>query len=331
MVDAHCHIFCQAAKDLVEKYYSQEQILLNDPYDRYAGQGTTCTNRTLLPELRPKMTDPALRVADMDRLGIDIQVLASFVSQFYYWTDPALGHELARLQNHRLAEMVAAAPDRFTAVGTVPMQDSERAVQELDYVVQTLGFKGVQISSNITGRDLDDLRFRPFFRRAEELGAVVLLHPNGFTDGERFQDFFLMNVIGNPMDSTLALTRLIFSGALAQHPDLRLCVVHGGGYLPFYSARMDHAWQVRPECRERIEQPPSTYLRQVYFDTMVFSPRILENLVEFAGVQQVLLGTDYPFDMGESDPLGLIDGLSAISPKERAGICGGNATTLFGI
>lgn len=331
VIDAHCHIFCEAAQKLVESRYTREEITRNDPYESFAGQGTVCTNHTLLPRLRPKMTDPAERIADMDRMGVDVQVLAPFVTQTYYWTDPELGHELARVQNDYLAELVASAPERFTAIGALPLQDVGRACRELDYLVQNLGFKGVQISSNVSGRDLDDPRFRPFFERACELDAVVLIHPNGFSEGDRFQDYFLMNVIGNPMDSTLALTRLIFSGLLADLPSLRLCVVHGGGYLPYYSARMDHAWKVRPECQDRINRHPSSYLKQVYFDTMVFSPKILENLVEFAGADHVLLGTDYPFDMGESDPLGLVDGADGISPREIEGIRGGNAAKLFGI
>lgn len=329
VVDAHCHIYSPVADEIVRAHYPSEVIKRNDAYDFYAGPGTEETNRTLIPGLRPLMTEPSVRTADMDRMGIDVQVLAPFVSQFYYWTDPGLAQEAARAQNEALAAMRSAAPSRFAAIGTVPMQDSRRAVAELEYMVEALGFKGVQISSNVNGTDLDDPRFRPFFRRAQELGVVVLIHPSGFSAGERLQDYFLVNVIGNPMDSTLALTRLIFSGVLEELPALKLCVVHGGGYLPFYSARMDHAWKVRPECANNISRPPSTYLKQVYFDTMVFSPTILATLTEFAGSDHVLLGTDYPFDMGERDPLGLVGSVEGLAAKELSAIRGGNAAHLF--
>jgi aminocarboxymuconate-semialdehyde decarboxylase len=331
VVDVHCHIFTPEATELIHEHYSPQDVVGNDPYEQYLGEGSRTTNRTLIPGLRPKMTEPAQRLEDMDRMGVDIQLLATFVSQYYYWVDGDLGEQVARLQNDRLAEMRAADLRRFAALGTLPMQDSTRAVAELERIIVHLGFKGVQIGSNIAGRDLDDARFAPFFARAEELGAVVLIHPNGFTHGERFRDYFMVNVVGNPMDSTLALTRLLFSGVLADHPGLKLCVVHGGGYLPGYSARMDHAWEVRPECRERIAEPPSTYLKRVYFDTMVFSPEILGSLIRFAGSDHVMLGTDYPFDMGEDDPLALVGRVQGVSEADLERVRGSNAVELFGL
>lgn len=330
VVDVHNHVLTPEVESLIEEHYSREEIVAHEPYDLYAGAKSAAHNRSVGPSLRPKMTDADQRVRDMDAMGVDVQVLATFVSQFYYWTDGALGQQLCRIQNDWLAELAGRHPDRFVAIGTVPMQDQTRAVAELEYVIGELGFKGVQISSSIDGTDLDDPRFLPFFTRAQELGAVVLIHPNGWDTGRRLDDFYLINVIGNPLDSTVALTRLIFSGRLAALPDLKLCVVHGGGYTPFYSARMDHAWEVRPECREYIDQPPSTYLKRVYFDTMVFSPEQLAHLVEFSGTDHVLLGTDYPFDMGETDPLALTGALE-LSAEELALIRGGNAARIFGI
>ena len=331
VVDIHCHVFTQAARELIEANYSHEQIVAHDPYDLYAGSGSVATNKELLPRIRPMMTDPARRLSDMDRMGVDVQVLATFVSQFYYWADAELGQALARVQNDWLAELVSVSPERFAAIGTVPMQDSARAVAELDYLVNDLGFKGVQISSNVAGLDLDDPRFFPFFARAEELGAVVLIHPNGFTDMSRFTDYFLVNVMGNPMDSTLALTRLVYAGVLEKLPRLKLCVVHGGGFIPSLHGRIDHAWERRPECQVNVPRPPSSYLKQVHFDTMVFSPEVLGALVGFAGADHVLLGSDYPFDMGEEDPRGLIDRVGTLSAEEVSDIRGRNAVSLFGL
>ena len=329
VVDVHCHLMTEAAQSLVAEHYSPDEILAHDPYDLYAGTASREHNRSLGPTLLPKLRDVEPRLVDMDRMGIDVQVLAPFVSQNYYWTDAGLGRQLARLQNERLAEVVAAHPDRFAAIGTVPLQDTTTALGELDHVMG-LGMKGVQISSNIDGVDLDDARFVPFWQRAQDLGAVVLIHPTGFTEGRRLDDWFLTNLIGNPLDSTIALSRLVLSGRLAQFPDLRLVVVHGGGYTPFYSARLDHGWEVRPEVRVNIEEPPSTYLRRVHYDTMVFSPRELLHLLEFAGPDQVLLGTDYPFDMGEDDPVGLTGSVD-LTDEERELVRGGNAARVFGL
>ncbi len=325
VIDIHCHIMVPEVEQRIEQVYSREQIVANEPYDRYAGQPSREHNRSIFPELIPKLTEPERRLRDMDRMGVDIQALATFVSQLYYWTDAELGAELARLQNDRLGEIVSDHPDRFVALGTVPMQDTVRAVAELERIMADPVFHGVQISTNVAGRDLDDPRFGPFFAAAERLGAAILMHPNGFTEGCRFADYYMVNVVGNPLDSTIALTRLIFGGVLASHPNLKLCVVHGGGYLPTYSARMDHAFEVRPECRLHIDRPPSSYLRRVRVDTMVFSPRALRHLIDAVGTPMVLLGTDYPFDMGETDPRGLIRSVEGLTDDDVAAICGANS------
>lgn len=331
VVDIHCHMMTVAARELIEEHYSPDTILAHEPYDLYAGEATRAHNNNLGPTLMPKLQGTQQRVKDMDAMRVDVQILASFVSQNYYWTEADLGLALTRLQNDRLAEAVSEHPDRFEAIGTLPMQHTASAIAELERCVDTLGFKGVQICSNIDGKDLDDPRFLSFWQRAEELDAVVLIHPSGFTEGRRLDDWFLINTIGNPMDSTIALHRLIFSGRLAQLPDLKLLVAHGGGYAPFYSARMDHAWQTRPEARVNVDQPPSTYLENIYFDTMVFAPRELGHLIDFAGVDHVLLGTDYPFDMGEDDPIGLTGQVAGLSDQDRAAIRGGNAASVFGL
>jgi len=246
-------------------------------------------------------------------------------------TDGDLGRALARVQNERLAEARDEHPTRFAALGTVPLQHAQSAVEELEYCIADLGMKGVQIAANIDGRDLDDPRFIPFWQRASELGAVVLIHPSGFSDARRFSDWFLTNTLGNPLDSTVALLRLIHSGRLAQFPDLKLVVVHGGGFLPFYWARMDHAWANRPEAAVNIDQPPSSYLKRVHFDTMVFDPDLIANLVTFAGPEQVMLGTDYPFDMGHYDPVGMLARVERLGAEDQEAIRGRNAARLFGL
>jgi aminocarboxymuconate-semialdehyde decarboxylase len=328
VVDVHCHAAVFECEKLVEDLYRVEY----EPYDHFSSEMTVAHNRSLFPELRVKLTDPKVRLADMDRMGIDIQGVASFVSQYYYWAPPDLGVEVARVQNDGIAEMVATQPDRFFGLATLPLQDAALAIAEMERAVGQLGFRAVQIGSNIAGKDLDHPSLRPFFVRAAEMKVPVLIHPNGFTGGERMADYFLINIVGNPLDSTMALIRLIFSGLLAEIPDLRVIGVHGGGYLGSYQARMDHAWEVRPECRLNISEPPSAYLRrQVYLDHVVFTPAAVAFLVGQMGADHVVLGTDYPFDMGEADPVGLVKAVPGLSTDDRRLIQGGNAVRLLGL
>ena len=194
--------------------------------------------------------------------------------------------------------------------------------------VNELGLRGIEINSHVNGRELADPEFRPFFAAAEELGIVVFLHPLGFTHGQRLTEHYLNNIIGNPLESTIALSHLIFGGVLDAHPGLKLCVAHGGGFLSGYWGRMDHAYRAREDCRVNIGREPSSYLRQVWFDTLVFDKDELDCLVRTHPVDKLCLGTDYPFDMSEPDPVGFHDRL----PDDvRGKIMGGNAAALLGL
>jgi aminocarboxymuconate-semialdehyde decarboxylase len=211
------------------------------------------------------------------------------------------------------------------------MQDVDLALAELDRVVGDLRFTGLEICTNVNGLDFDDGRFVPFFEKVVEHDLLLVVHPHGFSDGRRLADHYLINTVGMPMDSTVFIARVIFGGVLERFPDLKICVTHGGGYLPFSPARFDHAYESREDCREHIRRPPSTYLAQMYFDTMVFEPQAIGSLVGRWGADHVLLGTDYPFDMGETDPLGLLAKVEAIGDEERRLIAGGNAARLLGL
>lgn len=312
-VDIHAHVFTPACQELVAGLMAPEY----EPFTFWAGKETNDYQVGHMAGLMPKLTDPAVRIADMDAMGIDVQALSVAPPQFYYWTDVELGRTLARMQNENLASMVADNPDRFVGLATVPMQDVSSAVKELEHCIRELGFRGVEINTNIFGLDLDDPRYRPFFAKAEELDVVVLLHPNGFTDGKRLQKYYMTNVIGNPLDTTLAINRIIHGGVLEEHPGLKLCLVHGGGFLPFYSSRIDHAYDVRPEGRHHISRPPSTYLKQVYVDCLVFDSVHLQFLIQQMGADHVVVGTDYPFDMGHYDPLGQIDGVAGLPDDDK--------------
>ncbi len=266
----------------------------------------------------------------MDRMGIDVQGLSTFVSEYHYWAPASAAAESAKTQNDNIAQGVADHPDRFVALGaTVPLQDVSKAIAEIDRVVD-LGFRGLQIGGTVDGHNLDEPRFRPFWEAVEERGLPVILHPNGYPESHRFADYFLVNCIGNPLETMVAASRMIFSGLFEEHPGIKLVLLHGGGYLPFYCSRADHTWEARPETRVNIpDHPPSYYMKRLYYDSMVFQPLYLRHLVEVVGADRVMLGTDFPFDMGETDPLGLIAATEGLTDDQRAAISGGTAAGLF--
>ena len=328
-IDIHCHLATPASRESVE----QHRRLEYEPYDFYMGADSVEHNIAMVGSILPALTDLATRVEHMDRMGIDIQGLSTFVSEYFYWAPARVGAESARIQNDNLAEAAAARADRFVALGaTVPLQDVDRAIAEMDRAVDELGFKGLQIGGTVNGHDLDEPRFRPFWAAVEAKGVPVILHPNGYPESKRFGDYFLVNCIGNPLETMVAATRMIFGGVFEEHPGIEMVLLHGGGYLPFYVSRSDHTWKVRPEARKRIpDHPPSYYMKRLYYDTVVFDPLSLRHLVEVVGVDHVLLGTDFPFDMSEPDPLRLIAATEGLDEDHRAAISGGNAARLYGI
>jgi aminocarboxymuconate-semialdehyde decarboxylase len=280
------------------------------------------------------LSDVEVRIKDMDRMGVDIQVVSPAPFQYYYFAPAKMGAQLSRAVNEGIAKLVAQYPDRLIGMGTVPLQDGALAVKELEYAVNKLGLKGIEIGTNVAGKELTDpsLKLEKFFKRAAELGVTLFMHPNGYTQAERLTDHYFNNVIGNPLDTTVAVSHLIFDGVLARNPKLRIILAHGGSYLAHYWARMDHAWGERPDCRRVIKKKPSTYLeKNFYFDTITFDPVMLKNLIDRYGADRVVLGTDYPYDMAEVDPLGLVAAVKKLDKSDRDLITGGNAAKLFKI
>jgi len=306
-------------------------VATRHPREVYANELTREVNRQQAERNRVQFTSVEKRLADMDRMGIDIQAISPSPNQTYYAADPELGIATARVINDNLAEIAGSHPDRFVALGTVPFQAPDLAVAELDRIHKSLGFRGIEIATNVAGEDFSAERFRKIFARIEELGLLIFMHPTGFPDARRFADHYLVNVIGNPLDTTVALHHLIFGGVLHDHPNLKLVAAHGGGYLPAYSGRIDHAAAARPDCCENINRMPTTYMRRLYFDTIVYTRHQLEYLVEQYGADHVLMGTDYPADMGEVDPIGFIESASGLDDNERRAILGGNAARLLNI
>ena len=246
-VDLHCHVYVPAAEEAVADAFDMEMDFLF----KFANESTREVNRKQAQEIYGKLTSVETRLADMDGMGIDIQALSPAPLQYYYALEADLGRKSARIINEHIAEIVDAHPDRFVGLGTVPMQEPELAVEELTRVMHELGMRGVEICTSVAGEELSEDRFRKFFAKAEELDALIFMHPNGFSDGDRLSDHYFTNVIGNTLDSTVAVSHLIFGGVLDDYPNLKICVAHGGGYLPAYSGRIDHAHAAREDCRRR--------------------------------------------------------------------------------
>jgi aminocarboxymuconate-semialdehyde decarboxylase len=266
-IDIHAHIVVAQAAALAQPHLDFSKI----PIAHFADAASKEINAQQTSDVREVMTTIDRRLSELDRMGIDVQVVAPAPGQCYYSIDPKIAAAAHRLANDGVAEYCSRKPDRFVGLGVVTLQEPEIAVQELDYVMDDLKLKGVEILTNVDSEELSHPKYRPFFARAEQLGAFIMMHPNGFTQGERLTHFYLNNVLGNPLDTTLALHNLIFSGTLARFPELKLMAVHGGGYLPSYSGRIDHAWGARQDAHAELPLPPTTYLGQVYLDTVVFT------------------------------------------------------------
>jgi len=326
-IDIHCHVNSQQAAAMVEGNEAVSRWYL----ETQASPDSQAVNRQNGVRTRQQGTSAEQRIADMDLMGIDIQAISPSPRQTFYGADPDLGLAVSRVINDGLAEMVGRYPDRFTALGTIPLQAPEFAIAELERLHKSLGFRGIEIMTHVAGEDLSAERFRPIFRRIEELGMLVFMHPDGFTEARRFHDHYFANVIGNPLDTTVALHHLIFGGVLEDCPGLKLVAAHGGGYLPAYSGRIDHAASARPDTGEKLKQMPGVYLRRLYFDALVYTHSQLEYLVNEFGADHILVGTDYPADMGEVDPIGFIEGSPGLDDATRRAILGGNAARLLGI
>jgi aminocarboxymuconate-semialdehyde decarboxylase len=327
-VDAHTHLSVQPAAQLAKPFFRPEF----EPRSLYSSPETTRYNAEYRasPVNTAQFEDAEQRLADMAAQGVDVQVLSVPPAEYFYWLPEQEALRANRIQHERFAEVIANWPDRFAGVANVPMAYPHLAVEMLREARRDFGFGGVEISADVLGLDLDDRRFDPVWEAVTELDMTVILHPQGFTHGQRFTDYYLVNVMCMPLASTLAVTRMILGGVWSRHPRLRVMVVHGGGYLPFYVARTDHAWRVRPELRHHLAVPPSEVLRAIYVDTNVFDPRMVEQLIGDLGADHVLMGTDYPFDMSTVDPVGFLTEVNLTEPQ-RDLVLGGNALRLFGI
>ena len=324
-IDVHSHLMVAESVEMTRPHFKPEF----EPRTFYSSPVTKETNNEFYRMSTPKYTDPDTRLADMDDMGIDVQMVAITPFQYFYWADEDLAPRVAAVQNDAIATFAAQRPDRMVGVGTLPMAHPEAAVDEVARVAER-GMPAVELGADVNGADLDDPALEGVWAALEESGIAVILHPAGFTEARRLTDYYLVNVIGMPLSTTVAVTRLILAGVFERHPGLKMVLVHGGGYLPFYWARTDHAFRHRPEMRGRIDRLPSEYLGSIYYDLTVFDPSLVDTLADRFGADHLMVGTDYPFDMGETDPLRLLEQTN-LTATESETVAWGNATRVFGL
>ena len=275
-----------------------------------------------------RMSDVTERIAHMDAMGVDMQVLSSsLVQQSTYWAKPQESLRLERMLNDHMAAVVAANPKRLIGLGGVPLVAPPLAVSELTRCMRELGLGGVGISTTARDMELGDAALRPFWEKAEELGAVVYIHPAGNT-GARFEKWYLWNSIGQAFEEAMAIASLMYEGILDAFPQLKICVSHGGGYMPYYMGRIARNYLEKPATRVNMKKSPTEYLRMLYYDSCVYEPEVLEALVKRVGADRVLLGSDYP--VGEPKPVEFVESC-VLAEEDKEKIIGLNAARLFAI
>lgn len=281
------------------------------------------------------MSDTSTRIAAMDEQGIDVAALS--INPYWYHAERDAAAELIRIQNETLVEFCAATPDRFVAFATAALQHPELAVEQVEHAAKTLGFRGVSVGGSVEGQELADPKFHPFWAKCEELGLLVFMHPTGTSElepsGRLSGSGLLTNTIGNPLETTIALSHLIFEGTLDRFPGLKICAAHGGGFLPSYANRSDAVCRTFPNKVGPLpKKSPTSYLKdgQLFFDTIVFTPEALRHLIAETGPGQIMVGTDYPFPWTSTE-IDLVLNTPDLSDDDRIAILGGTAARLLGI
>jgi aminocarboxymuconate-semialdehyde decarboxylase len=326
IIDCHTHTLCPAVNDKVGPLMRPDLV----PYQRDMTPESKSVDQAQGPVLGPKFNDIATRRAEMSRMRTDKAGVLPAPGQQHYWAPADLLREISRMQNDHVAKVVATFPQGLFGMGTLPMTDVAASTAEASRAVEVLGLKGFQIDSRVLDRELSDPSFDPLYAHLARLNAPLIIHPLGFSHGHRLGAFFMVNTVGQPLEEIIAINHLVFGGVLDRHPALKVLIVHGGGYFPFYLGRMDHAWAHRPELKRLTSKRPSDYLRSMWYDTCVFAPEQIRHLVDVAGADRVMLGSDYPFDMGDPDPLATVDA-AGLSSEERADVCSHTAHAFFGL
>jgi len=325
VIDIHTHVFTEAMIAAVQKVAPSLKLQLKSVDRDTAMLEMIDVEPNSFPR---KGWDMEQRLADMDAAGVDVHLLCNIPHTFLYDEDPELAAATSALLNDSIAALVRQRPNRFRGLATVPLQSPDLAISELRRAMGELGLVGLHIGSNVRGRNLDDPALEPVWQTASELGAFILLHPHKVAARERLKSYYLANLIGNPLDTTIAAASLVFGGVIERHPGIRFCLAHGGGFVPYQAGRFQHGWDVRPEPKARLHGDPQASLAKLCYDTILHADAPLDFLVGSVGASRVYLGSDYPYDMGYYDGVGQVRRL-AIPQPERDLILGGNAAPLL--
>lgn len=326
IADVHNHVIPAA----IVRHFEENPEPFGVTVERSA-DGTRLIHREgfAYPLFREFVT-PAEKLGELDRRGIDAAVISPSPTLFFYRIAPEIEAEFARRVNDEIAAFAEAAPTRLRPMGTLPMQSAEHALAELERIVSELGMRSVMIGCHIDGATLSEPVFRPVLRRASELGVLILTHPYYFGTKPGLEKYYLTNLIGNPLDTAVMAADLIFGGVMDELPDLRVCLSHGGGFLPYQIGRLVHGQKVRREA-QTITSSPKELFKRFYFDTITHDAGALAYLIDLVGPKQVLLGTDIPFDMADETPLRTLDAVPGLSDEARELISGRNAWRLTGV
>jgi aminocarboxymuconate-semialdehyde decarboxylase len=322
-IDVHTHILPERWPSLRERYGYGGFVELEH-------HGPGCARMTIdgkfFREVQDNTWSPERRLSDCDRDGVRVQVLSTVPVMFSYWAKSEHAHDLARLLNDRIASVVEAHPRRFVGLGTLPMQDPDLAVRELERCVGELGMAGVEIGTHVNEWNLDREELFPVFRRAAELGAAVFVHPWDMMGKERMPKYWLPWLVGMPAETSLAICSMLFAGVLERLPRLRVLFAHGGGAFPWTVGRIEHGFRVRPDlCAVDNDVNPREYLGKFWVDSLVHDPRALEFLLELLGDERIALGSDYPFPLGEHLPGSMVESMESVADETRRRLLEGNA------
>ncbi|MED0738506.1 amidohydrolase family protein [Aneurinibacillus thermoaerophilus] len=326
-VDFHTHIIPEDISHLTEKLQGDRWPILN--------RTCTCGANIMVAgkvfrEVTDQVWDPAKRIHDMERENVDIQVLSPIPVTFSYWAPAEEAEVMVRIQNDFIAETVRQNPERFIGLGTVPLQNTEIAIHEMDRCMNELGLKGIEIGTNVNGKNLDDPYLIEFFEMCDRWKVPIFIHPWETLGRERMPRHNLMYTVGMPSETSLAAASLILGGVIEKFPRLKICFAHGGGSFPYILPRLDKGWRVWPHLR-LIEQPPSYYAKNFYFDSLVNDPLNIQYLVDRFGYDRILMGSDYPFLLRESPPGEVIDKTLAITEEQKRAMLGENALRFLNI
>jgi aminocarboxymuconate-semialdehyde decarboxylase len=326
-IDGHRHVLLPEAMRIASKL---DSVRSSSIYPSGVHEKSEEINRRKGEIWNRKMKDFDENIADLTAADMNMAVLQPTQTMFFYWTEPSAAAELSRMVNEYTATAVRRHPEYFLGLATVPLQNMDLAVEELTHSVRELGLKGVVTGSNVNGHGFDEEQFQPFFEKVVELDVPIFVHPNNPAGTERVRNYYLVNFLAYPLESAAMAAQLVFGGILDRYPRLKICLSHAGGVLPFLLGRLEHGQSVRPETQERCKNPFHQYLDNFYVDTITFRADTLRFVLEIMPEGHVFMGTDYPYDMADSDPVGSVKAAVTDEARQRK-IFGENLSDVMGI